>query len=107
MAFADLVAAMDRVAQANLGGVAVTYQPTMGSPVLVTGIFDAQYVLAQGTADAGVEALVPAVFFRFEDLPVDPESDDPTLTIDAIAYRVVERKPDGIGGIVFVLRKVQ
>lgn len=105
--FDQLVAQVDRVVQVALGGVVVTYDPAGAQPaVTVTGIFDEQYVLAKGTAEAGVEALGPAVFFRLEDLPADPENDEPTLTIRAVAYRVTERRPDGMGGIVLALRRV-
>lgn len=106
MAFADLVAAADRAAQLALGGELVTYAPQLGAPVQVTGIFDEVYVLAKGTAEAGVEALGPAVFFRLSDLPIDPEDDEPTLTIRAVDYRVTERRTDGMGGIVLALRRV-
>ena len=104
MAFADLVAQVDRAAQAALGGEVVTYKPLVGPAVPVTGIFDEQFVLAKGDANAGVEAQGPAVFFRIEDLPVDPENDDPTLTIRGQAYRVIERMRDGIGGIILAVR---
>lgn len=106
MSYADLVARADRATETNLGGESMTYTPAVGAPVMVTGIFDAPYVLAKGSAEAGVEALSPAVFFRLEDLPVDPEDDDPTITIRGVDYRVVERRPDGMGGIVLQLRKV-
>ena len=78
MAFSDLVEAADRAAMASLGGEVVTYAPQSGAPVQITGIFDAMFSLAKGDAMAGVETLGPAVFFRFDDLPVDPENDDPT-----------------------------
>lgn len=106
MSFAELVAAADVVAMTALGGEVVTYAPEVGAPVPVTGLFDEQYVLAKGTAEAGVEALGPAVFFRLEDLPADPELDEPTLTIRGNPYRVIERRPDGMGGIVLALRLV-
>ncbi len=109
MSFSALVAAADRAAQAALGGETVTYTPTVGAPppaaVQVTGIFDEQYVLAKGSAEAGVEALGPAVFLRLEDLPTDPEDDEPAITIRSVDYRVIERRPDGIGGIVLALRR--
>lgn len=104
--FAELVAQADRAVQTALGGELVTYAPTVGPPVPVTGVFDEQYVLANASAHAGVEALGPAVFFRLEDLPVDPENDDPTLTIRGLHYRVVERPRDGMGGILLHLRLV-
>lgn len=105
--FAELVAGVDRTCQEQLGGEVVTYAPAeVGPPVPVTGIFDLQYVLAKGTAEAGVEVLGPAVFFRLEDLPVDPEDDEPTLTIRGLDYRVIERRPDDMGGIVLALRRL-
>lgn len=115
MGYADLVAKADRVALRELGGEPVTYAPQVGAPVVVTGIFDAQYVLAKGSAEAGVEMRVPAVFLRLEDLPTDPEQDDPTITIGAAPgrtaslvgnYRVREHEPDGMGGIVLGLHKI-
>lgn len=106
MAFSDLVEAADRAAMASLGGEIVTYTPQSGEPVQITGIFDAQFSLAKGDVLAGVETLGPAIFFRFSDLPVDPENDDPTLTIRGINYRVIERRPDDLGGIVLALRTI-
>jgi hypothetical protein len=105
-AFADLVAQIDRDAFEHLGGVTVTYQPAVGASVPVTGVFDALYLLAKGSAEAGVETRGPAVFFRLEDLPADPEDDEPTLTIGGVEYRVIERRPDGLGGLVLALRKL-
>lgn len=102
--FAAYVEAADRIVFGALGGQPVIYLPDVGDPVEVIGIFDAQYVLSKGGAEAGVESLGPAVFLRIEDLPVDPEADDPTLVINAASYRVTERRPDGMGGIVLALR---
>jgi len=104
--FALLVADLDRTAQAELGGEPVIYQSAVGAAVPITGIFDAQYVLAQGDAEAGVTTRGPAVFLRLDDLPVDPELDEPTLTIRGTDYHINDRKPDGLGGIVLTLRKV-
>jgi hypothetical protein len=105
MAFADLVEQMDRAAQDKLGGVPVIYQPAAGAAVTISGIFDALFVLAKGSAQAGVEALGPAVFLRLGDLPVNPDTDTPTLTIGGVDYRVTERKRDDMGGILLELRK--
>lgn len=106
MAFADLIEAADRAALEHLGGQSIMYQPAGGIAVPVTGIFDAAYVLAKGDPEAGVESLGPAVFFRFDDLPVDPEDDEPTLTIGGVAYRVTERRTAGLGSIVLALREI-
>ncbi len=105
MAFADLIEQADRDVQEHLGGEAVIYAPEAGAPVTVTGVFDEVYILAQGDPEAGVETINSAVFVRLADLPVDPELDTPTLTIRSVDYRVVNRKPDGLGGIVLVLRR--
>ena len=112
MAFADLAAQTDRAALAAFGEP-VTYTPQGGPPTSVRpngdpliGIFDLQYVLAKGSAEAGVESLGPAVFLLLEDLPTNPEDDEPTLTIGAVTYRVTERRPDGMGGIVLALRRI-
>lgn len=104
--FGDLMAMVDRAVQVNLGGASIVYRPSGGSPVPVIGVFDAQFVLAKGDAEAGVETLGPAVFLRLEDLPTDPEDDEPTLMINGVNYRVIERRPDGIGGVVLALRLV-
>jgi hypothetical protein len=105
-AFDDLVQRADRAVHGHLGGETVTYRPEFGAPVDVTGVFDAQYVLVKGGAEAGVEAVGPAVFLRLEDLPTDPEDDEPTLVIRALEYRVIERRLAGIGGVVLALRLV-
>lgn len=112
MAFDDLVALADRAVQSTLGGETVTYRPSADVvitvvPFEVVGVFDANYVLAKGTAEAGVEATGPAVFFRLEDLPEYLEDDEPTLTIRDVDYRVLERRPDTMGGIVLVLRSIE
>lgn len=104
--FEALIEQVDLDVFANLGGAPITYTPDGGAPVVITGIFDARYVLAKGDAESGVETLGPAVFVRLSDLPTDPEDDDPTITISGVVYRVVERRPDGIGGIVLALHLV-
>lgn len=105
MTFAELIANADRAIRGNLGG-AVLYRPALGSPVELTGVFDELYVLAKGGPDAGVESSGPAVFLRLGDLPIDPEEDDPILEIADRRYRVTERRPDGLGGIVLALRLI-
>ena len=104
MAFPDLVERIDRAVQGNLGGVSVTYEPAEGDPVEVTGVFDEVYhrVIA---AEAGVEQIGPAVWFRLDDLPEDPDDDDPLITIAGNLYRVVERQRDGMGSIRLLLHR--
>lgn len=105
MAFADLVADVDRAVQGHLGSVTATYQPEAGEAVDVVVMFDEAYQLEEGNAHAGVEQLSLAVFVRVEDLPVHPDEDEPTLTIDGQSYRVRERQPDGMGGMRLLLHR--
>ena len=105
MTFAALIAQADRAVQNALGGEVVTYTPAVGLPASVVGMFDSQFVLAKGDAHAGVESVAPAVFLRLSDLPTDPAIDDPILTIRSITYRVLERLPDDLGGVLLVLRR--
>jgi hypothetical protein len=104
--FDKMVERADRAALAILGGEPIVYTPQGGAGVPITGIYDSAFVLAKGTSEAGVETQGPAVFVRFSDLPVDPELDDPILLIRGASYRVIERIPDDIGGIVLALRVV-
>jgi len=106
LAFSDRVEEMDRSVLELLGGVTVRFQVPESPPYEVTGIFDEQFMLAKGGAPASVEALGPAVFVRLADLPDDPEDVEPTLTIGDVDYSVTGRIPDGMGGVVLVLRRV-
>jgi hypothetical protein len=110
--FAALVARIDDDIRSIFGELdddgapTIVYTPEGGVGVPVSGVFDEMYVLSKGDAEAGVETLGPAVFLRRAELPTDPDDDEPTLTIRGSDYRVVERRPDGIGGIVLALRKL-
>jgi hypothetical protein len=106
MSFADAVAGLDRAVFGTLGGELVTYTPP-GGPESgpLSGLFSEEYQLAKGTAEAGVETVGPAVFVRLADLPIDPHVDDASMTIGGVQYRVIEDRPDGMGGVVLVLRK--
>ncbi len=114
MSFADQIAATDRAVQANLGAVAVTYTPDGGAPVSETpdgdplvGMFDKNFVLVD-PAKPGVESTSPVITLRLDDLPTDPEDDDPILQILDTDYKVQERHKDGpVGGsIMLLLHKV-
>ncbi len=114
MGFADLIAGTDRATHDHLGSEAVTYTPDGGSPTTTTpsgepllGMFDKNFVLVD-PARPGVESVHPVITLRLEDLPTDPEDDDPILGIDGTDYKVQERQKDGpIGGsIMLMLHKV-
>lgn len=103
MGWPALLAAADRAALQHLGG-AVRYAPTAGTPVDVEGIFDAAFVRADA-GQAGVVTSGPAVFLRLADLPSDPETDDPAITIAGVTYRVHEPRKDGQGGVLLLLHQ--
>lgn len=102
MTFPALVAGTDRAVQRNLGAVEITYQPSVGAPVLLQAMFDPTFVL-DDQGRSGVEQTVPSVFFRLEDLPLDPDDDDPTITVAGVDYRVRERIRDRVGESVRLL----
>lgn len=98
-------------------GIATTYDPATGPAISVSGIFDAAYVRVEA-GEAGVASAGPAVFYRLGtssavvtiggiacvlELPVDPDNDDPEITIKGVRYRVAESKKDGQGGVVLLL----
>lgn len=108
MGFAANVGRVDRSARQILGGEEMLYKAGgVGPGVTVTGIFDAQYVLqARSGDDPGVCATAPAVFLQRADLPSDPDTDEPTVTIGGVLYRVDHPETAGMGSVVLVLRKV-
>lgn len=104
MAFDELIAAADRAVLGHLGGVSVIYAPEVyspggGAPVTVQGLFDANFTLFTNEG----EIRGPAVFLRLEDLPTNPDEDNPVLTIGDKCYRVRARQLDGLGGVHLVL----
>lgn len=99
MAFADLVAGIDRAVQGSLGGVAIFYQSEVGEAVTIQGIFDEKFSLFTTKG----EVVGPAVFVRLEDVPMHPRDDDPVLTIGGYEYRVRAWEEDGFGGLRLVL----
>lgn len=105
MAFTDLVERTDLAVRGHLGGP-VTYSPSVGAPVDVTGVFDAAYVRVD-LGQIGVSSSGPAVFLRRSDLPSDP-SEDPgaTVTVKGVVYSIHEVQPDGEGGGVLLLLHV-
>jgi hypothetical protein len=110
MSFRDLVARARRAAIAAFGEgeeTPIVFTPPAGPAVSVDGIFSEVYVLAQGNSEGSVETIGPAVFLELADLPTDPEDDEDDairLTIRGEIYRVTERRPDGMGGIVLAVR---
>lgn len=98
MGFADLIARVDAAALQHLGGEDIVYQPAVGDPSTVSGIFDPGYVANQ-YGFAGPEHYDPFCFFVVADLPTNPDTDEPTITVRGTAYKVRERIRDGLGGI--------
>lgn len=102
MAFFDHIARADAAVLAHLGSVPVIYQPEVGDAVTVDGVFDENYTLSE-SGETGVENIGPAVSLRFADLPVDPELDEPLLTIAGKQYRVRVRQPDSVRKMIMLL----
>ena len=108
MEFRDLVAGIDRAIQDRLGGVDVIYAPRYGSSVTVSGMFDENYVPAEG-AQGTVGTSTPAVHLRLEDLPEDPRSVRPnSISILGVEYSIRGHSTDGAQGksVMLYLRKM-
>lgn len=108
MAFGDLLATADRAALGLLGDL-IRYAPQVGDPVDVRGVFDAQFQHPLGLGGArppGEVVVGPAVFVHLADLPVDPTTDTPVVTVGGVGYRVREVHKDGQGGALLHLLKI-
>jgi hypothetical protein len=111
MAFADLLARVDRAVLGHLKDGPILYAPASEAAITVDGVFDAQYQAVQGP-EAGVVSATPAVFLLLADLRAalgadyDPEDDEPTVTCKGVAYRVREPRKDGMGGVVLMLQEL-
>lgn len=104
MSFGSDVASMDRSVIALLGDdESVVYVASSGASVTVRGVFHDEHALLM---DGNVETTGPAVFLRLPDLPSDPDSDDPTLTIRGRSYVPHRRQRDSLGGILLYLHRV-
>lgn len=97
------LALLDR---ALLGALSVPtqYTPGAGGTVTVDGIFDAAYVRV-GVGEAGVSSTTPMVFYRLDDLPSNPDDDDPTITVHGDAYRVTEVQKVGTDAVRLLLHR--
>lgn len=107
MAFPDLVAGIDRAAQRTLGGVVVTWRSDTWGDREVKGMFDEAYVLVDAGGQAGVEQVGPVFFCRAADLSREVSEDlDARLVLGDRQYRVIERQPDGMGGVRLLLHRI-
>ena len=95
MGFADLVTAADDQVLDSLGKVSVTYAPSSGSPVVVEGIFDENYIVLEEN-EFGFEQITPAVWLHLDDLPSDPDTDTPVITINGVEYLARARPRDSL-----------
>jgi hypothetical protein len=104
--FADLLMVVVRHALEKLGAP-VDYTPPGGATVSVRGIFDAVYTPATPGSVAAVSGGGPAVFFKLEDLPNDPDEDEGEIAVvvNGIGYTVAEVHKDGQGGVICLLEK--
>lgn len=104
MDWGQLLATTDRAVVSGLGR-AVTYAPAVGAPVVVTGIYDDAH-LETTAGVAGVTTSTPAVWLILDDLPTDPEVDEPTVTVGADVFSVAEVHKDSNGaGVTLLLRR--
>jgi hypothetical protein len=102
MSFPGLIERSFRAVTTHLGGEDVVYAPGVGGAVTVKGKFDENHALI---LDGNVETIGPAVFLWLADLPTDPDTDDPQLTIRGQGYMVHRRVRNSAGGILLHLHR--
>lgn len=103
MGFHDEIAAVTRAALSSKLGDPVTYTPSVGSAVDVSGFFDETYTQIN-LGEVGVSSTGPAVFLMLADLPSDPETDaGATVTFASKVYTITEARPVGAGGVLLRL----
>ena len=103
MSWAGLMAVMDATLVEHFGGASV-YTPAIGAAATPRGVFDAAYVPVS-VGEAGVQSSGPAIFYRLADLPADPATDEPTITVNAVNYEVTVVRKDGQGGVLLELHR--
>jgi hypothetical protein len=106
MAWTDYLERADKATRNILGGE-VYYAPGAGAPVTVTGIFDPQHSHPSGPSEIDQQrGWGPAVFLTLADLPSDPETDTPTITIGGVSYTVRDTHKPGNGEVICLLNRV-
>jgi len=90
------------------GSTAITYTPTGGAPVVLSGrsIFTAAH--AEDTVDNGevsVQTVAPTLDLWLADLAAPPAEND-SVTVGGVSYRVANCELDGEGGAFVILEEV-
>lgn len=98
MSYASNLTSLDANLLNFLGAKDVTYTPSVGEAVTVKGLFDDASQLVDPGGEAGLEMPVPMLWLRLAELPGDPMTDSPTITVDGNTYTVYERRSDGDTG---------
>lgn len=102
----DDLAAMVGSAARDAFATTVLYRPEGGAPIAIAAIFHAEHAEAGLAGGVPVATTAPVLDVLLADLPVEPEEGD-TLTIAGSDYRVVDIRPDGMGGAKLLLHRVQ
>lgn len=105
MGFRAHMSIVDRAAGHVLGET-VQYTPSGGETISVAGVFDRSATVAQ-LQDPGVTTARPMLFVRADQLPGDPDVDDPRIVAGGVSYRLAEpARLDGAGGVMLILHEV-
>lgn len=96
MAWSDLVA-LTQGATRGVFAEECTYAPPGGSPVLISGEFDAAALQVELSDGVAVQTVGPRLSVRLVDLPTENAAVGATVNVRNVAYTVSEIEPDGHG----------
>lgn len=99
-------AAVNRILDASnrVFGESVIYTPDGGQPFSITGIFDVAHIEVDPDTGAAVTSAEPVLGLKRDDLAAEPKPRD-SVTVRGIQYRIVDKQPDGQGGINLILKR--
>lgn len=103
MGFSDLA---DRALQkvCTMLGDEVTYNPSVGSPVTINGVFNRQFVEIDPNTGQAIATNQPNLLVRLADLSSAPTLAD-TVTVNGVSYKVIDSQEDGEGGSLLLLHR--
>lgn len=87
-------------------GEAATYTAPLGSPVAITGEYDAAAVQVEIDAGVAVQTVGPRIAVKLDQIPGGVVTPGAGILVRGISYTVAEIEPDGHGMALLRLHRV-